>query len=244
MNTIDIIVPTYGCHHYTKDFINTVYCNQWELNNVRIILIENKLDEAFDFSIDCLNKPIIIRNQHEKSHTESYNQGLSVAIESKTPYIVFSHNDILLPNNCLEFLTKIVDKYKCFVSPIAPHGSDNSVLQRYNQMTNRNIDNIYDAPTLTPQFCMTSIENWRKLEGFDNGFKLHMADCDLFIRCRKVGIRILNSNDINAHHYGGGTIRSRYPVYNDIFDDNAHWKHKYGRDWTLNWNNEAYEWPK
>ena len=38
---IDIVMPIYGMHHLTQQAIDSIYSGEWEIENVRVILIDN-----------------------------------------------------------------------------------------------------------------------------------------------------------------------------------------------------------
>ena len=113
-----IIMPVINCLEFTKGAFNSIKseCN--------FILIDNKSDDGTkewaeeriyhleqDNSQSPVKKFIYIRNEERKSVSQSWNQGVKIALEDpECDYIAILNNDILLHPKTLDHLMAFMEK--------------------------------------------------------------------------------------------------------------------------------------
>ena len=87
-----------------------------------------------------------------------------------------------------------------------------------------------DMPVISGAFFLTSKESMDALQGFDEGYFLHVEDVDLCRRCRMVGGRVLYDPRAGALHYGATSDVSNRTVSGHKADSLARYFRKFAEN--------------
>lgn len=88
-----------------------------------------------------------------------------------------------------------------------------------------------DMPVISGAFFLTSKDSWARLDGFDEGYFLHVEDVDLCRRCREAGGRVVYDPRAGALHYGSTSDMPSKTVQAHKADSLGHYFRKFSRSW-------------
>lgn len=86
-----------------------------------------------------------------------------------------------------------------------------------------------DMPVISGAFFLTSKSSMALLDGFDEGYFLHVEDVDLCRRCREAGGRVIYDPRAGALHYGSTSDAPSATVARHKGDSLARYFNKYAR---------------
>ncbi|AIH04367.1 MULTISPECIES: glycosyltransferase family 2 protein [Thermodesulfobacterium] len=112
-NKIYVIIVSYNKVNSVIKAVESVMNNDL---NIEIILIDNseniKIFNGLKNKLEIYNNIFFINNKTNLGFSKAVNQGIKIAIENKTDYILLLNDDAYLDKNCLPLLINALEKDK------------------------------------------------------------------------------------------------------------------------------------
>lgn len=212
---------------------------------VRIVVVDNaSADGTADLVADMVQRHdriTLVRNTDNRGFAAACNQGASALA---TPWVCFVNPDCYLPGEGMDRLVQhglgragagligvdMVDE--AGVPEPSTRRRDPSLRELLRQRGRR--DDLYlgrdpkadlqQVEAVSGALMMMPLGLFLQLEGFDEGYRLHVEDLDLCRRTREAGYEVLVANDITVVHVGGVSSRAR-PVWVEWQKHHSLWRY-------------------
>lgn len=241
MYMINLIIPIKDKHEYTDNFIKSLYVSDWELDCVKIILIDNSDEEYYCSSAVFRSRIKTIRNQPSKSVTTSWNQGLRHCFDdTKCQYIGVVNNDILCGGSILPILVAQNNHYGGFIGPrvVDPPVDVGLMKTRFCTKLHESLNRhkpVEFQQHLTGSFFFAARCFFEQVGLFDEQFILHYQESDYFERIKLLNLPSWQSSLVYIYHFGSQTTKSEYKDNKISLED----LNRYNRKWPGAFNNVA-----
>lgn len=217
MNLVDIIIVTWNLPEYLYPCITSIYKNT-AFKDFRVIIVNN--GDPRHMEAIKHNANIVILQEPEN---KGWEQGLKDALEfSDAPYVVFSNDDILIPDHQKDWLDKLL---KHFIDPrVGSVGPTSNVVMGTQQMKALNPGDIVEVPFLINFFNLIRRQALNEAGGVDATLS-GGDDLDQSIRMRKAGYRLLCDRNVFIWHDGFKSGERKHGAsYNRIDQvENTNW---------------------
>ena len=216
----DIIMPCYHNYDLTKNAIESILNNTAEDVDYNLILINDGADRKLEKYFKTLEKHrdniTHITNKKNLGWVKAINQGLEI---SKAEYVLFSNNDIEIPQGQTHWLSAMIDSIQYgdigAVGPIS-----NFVMGLQHARNNEQIlMPEHFTKFLIGFFMLVKREVIQKIGGLDERFGLGgNDDLDYSIRIREAGYRLRILRTIYIEHKGFASLGKVYKDYGEVED--------------------------
>jgi len=204
-----VVIPNYeGKAHLEysiPSFLNGTYIKTY------IVVVDGSTDGSLEF----LNKnyPNVHTIDHllENTFASKVNAGIKYAINNGADYVAVCNNDILVLPNWVEYAIDAFQKVpnSGVVGNIAMYRYEKDAFMKINH---ENIEYIYHEVDSVNGACyMCDINIFKTMGFFDESYHMYAEETDLFLRIRKAGYKIIQTN-IHYWHYGEGSEWGGDPV--------------------------------
>lgn len=249
---ISIVLLSYNSPKVLNKSIKSIL-NRSIYPNFELIIVDNNSNKE---TVDVLNKyknnPKIklIFNKKNYGFAKGNNIGLK---KSKGEYIILLNNDIIITPGWISRLIFHIKKDKVgLVGPVTNSiGNEAKINIRYKSENEADIENkareytsLHWGETLEVNniaaFCwIMSQKTYKQIGDLDERFGIGMfEDDDYCTRVKKNNQKILISDDVFIHHYGGLSFKKiKNKKYLELFRKN---KIKYEKKWGKPWKEHQY----
>lgn len=221
-----IVILNYNGEEYLESYLPSISYSSNE--HVDVVIVDNC---STDDSVDYVNEwhPEIRVVEYSKNYgfAEGYNKALK-SIE--TEYTVILNNDVLVTENWLDPILKIMDedpkiaacqpKIRSLSEPtkFEHAGAAGGYLDTlaYAFCKGRILDHVetdegqYNENTevfwASGAAMVVRTDLFNKLGGFDHSYFAHYEEIDLCWRMKRAGYKIMSINESVVYHLGGGTL--------------------------------------
>ena len=248
--SLSVIIPVLNCLKYTKQIIQQL--RECTYSKLEIVIIDNNSTDGTREYLEslCDDNIVCIFNGINKGYSYANNQGINKA---SSTYICFLNNDTMVFAGWDISLINALDSTgAAFSGPITNSSAgfqcEDYGMQKVEASNYREIayglskSKKNSTRTGTFQligFCLlTKLSFIKKLNGFDEGFKLgNFEDMDLTLR----GMLIKNFNviaeDCFIYHFGSISFSNNKLFDQKQYDENAHY---FLRKWGGEWDDKKY----
>ena len=248
--SLTVIIPVLNCLKYTKQIISQL--KECTYSKMEIIIIDNNstdgtrefLQTIQDENISC------IYNKENKGYSYANNQGIEKA---SCEYICFLNNDTMVFSGWDISLINALDSTDAAFSGPITNSSAGLQCEDYRLKEVQAVNYKHKANELSKNkknstrtgtfqligFClMSKLSFIKKLNGFDEGFKLgNFEDMDLILR----GMLIKNHNviaeDCFIYHFGSISFSNNKLFDQKQYDENAKY---FIKKWGGRWDDKKY----
>jgi GT2 family glycosyltransferase len=248
---VSIIIVTFNNFNYTKLCVESIYAKT-AYPNYELIIVDNASSDGTQDYLNSLrgqkdNVKIIVNGQNLGFAT-----GNNIGIrEAQGDYIILLNNDTIVTRGWISGLIKYF-KYPTIgmVGPVTNSiGNEAKINVDYNNLSDMeafsdrytilNKGKIFEIPALAMYCVALSRHTIEEVGLLDEQFAVGMfEDDDYALRVRKAGMKILCSEDVFIHHFGGVSLSKLKPSeYQKIFEEN---KRKYEQKWGIKWVPHRY----
>ncbi len=239
---IDIIVPVWNLLEKNKLFIKSLE-GQDDFN---LIIIDNASGEDtkvfFSEIGDIINNVRIITNKENLGYVKAINQGLEV---SRSPFVLFANNDIILSNRLLISLKEALDKFDV-VAPLTNNSGNRKdvrlvsfsqyptfeSINNFALLLNKSGSNIEEVDFVYGHCMMVKREVINKIGFLDESFGIgNYDDVDFCKRAKDFGFKIGLCRNLFVYHFCHSTFNELGLDVNKIILENAErYKNKWNRE--------------
>ena len=238
---LSVVIVTWNTKKLVEECINSILTLSEYSDSVEIILIDNdSQDGTYKIVEEKFNEIIYIRNNENVGYAPAVNQGIR---KSNGKYILLLGSDTVLKSNslkkCIDFLDvnnnagavgcKLVfpdgsPQGNCKKSPTLKNGFFTYLsLDRLNydyDMLWFNYDKTIKVDQIATTFLMVRSDLIKKLNGFDERYKILYNDVDLCKRKWQENKEIYFLHDAEVIHHGSySTKKAKYKVRKIMYDD-------------------------
>lgn len=207
MSKVSIVIPVYNNWALTHQLLWSLY--KKEIGNIDYILVVD--DCSTDVEVpqglkwwagENLLPIFYISNPKNLGFLLSANIGLQTVtgFDDTKPedIVILLSNDVQIRNKFITQITEIiVDVPKSLVGGVL-----------YTHNTGWNTFDGYSYPYIEGWLLATTVENWAKLDYFDERFApSDYEDIDLSTKAREIGMNLTPLNNPGLHHIGGQSIK-------------------------------------
>jgi GT2 family glycosyltransferase/glycosyltransferase involved in cell wall biosynthesis len=241
-----IIILTYNNLEYTSQCLESIF-TKTEYPEYEIIIVDNASEdgtlEYLDEIIVKRHNFYIIRNKQNAGFARGNNQGAKVATGE---YLVFLNNDTVVTNGWLTRLVEhLQDPSVGMVGPVTNSASNEAKItvtyetieeldQFAQEYTQAHYGGTFEIRALA-FYCVALREDiFHQIGPLDERFGLGMfEDDDYAVRVRDNGYRVLCTEDVFIHHWGGASFLELDPYeYLLLFKEN---RKKFEKKWNTTW---------
>ncbi len=241
-----IIILTQDGLDYTRQCLESILLKT-TYPDYEIVVVDNA---SKDGTLEYLNKIEteqknfqIIRNQHNEGFSRGNNQGARAA---KGEYLIFLNNDTVVTHGWLTRLIEhLQDPSIGIIGPVTNSASNEAKisidyksiegLDRFAQeYTQAHYGESFEIRSLA-FFCVAiKKDTFLKIGPLDERFRLGMfEDDDYALRVKQSGYKVICTEDVFIHHWGGGSFLKLDPYqYWMLFKEN---RKKFEDKWDITW---------
>ena len=190
-----------------------------------LIIVDNSPSEELRVFCETFQNTIYIKSKKNIGFGAGHNLAFQNFTLSSTIHLIINPDTYFVSSDIKEFLEWFyISKDISLATPqvFYPDGSVQNIARniptplslikrRLNIDTDELIvkDNfIEDIPFAHGCFMVFKTEAFKKLDGFDERYFMYMEDIDIFIRAKKFGKTVINTNYNIYHHYKKGSSKS------------------------------------
>jgi GT2 family glycosyltransferase len=244
---VSIIVVTYNNAEYTKMCVSSIFAKT-AYPNLELIIVDNASTDETRSYLEAL------RAKHEniKIILNSQNIGLAAAnntgIRNSTgKFLILLNNDTIVTRGWISGLIKylIKDPAVGMVGPVTNSiGNEAKIDVSYKDLSNidvfaehytkKNRGKTFEIAVLAMYCVALSKQTIDKVGLLDERFSIGMfEDDDYALRVARAGLKVLCTEDVFIHHFGGVSFNKLPPAeYQRIFNEN---KKKFEKKMGITW---------
>jgi GT2 family glycosyltransferase/glycosyltransferase involved in cell wall biosynthesis len=241
-----IIILTKDGLEYTRQCLDSIFLKT-TYPDYEIVIVDNaSQDGSFEYlkKVKTEQKNIqIIRNQQNVGFSRGNNQGARAA---KGEYLVFLNNDTVVTHGWLTRLIEhLQDPSIGIIGPVTNSASNEAKIpvtyetlddldQFAQEYTQTHHNETFEIRALA-FFCVAiRTEYFQEIGPLEEKFGLGMfEDDDYAIRVKESGYRVICTEDVFVHHWGGASFLKLDPYqYWLLFIEN---RRKFERKWNVTW---------
>lgn len=188
-------------------------------DNLEVILVDNGSSDGSVESIHGLfGRVRIVANDSNLGFAKGNNQGIKVAIETGSDYVLFLNNDATVSSDCISKLVNVICS-KNNIGAVAPYiyyHNDRDLIwygggvvrlwrgriahKHLRKRITPNSHSMNQTDYFSGCAALVKASLLRELGGFDTIFGMYSEDVDLSLRIRKNGQKLLVVPDATAYH--------------------------------------------
>ncbi|MFA6048252.1 MAG: glycosyltransferase [Parcubacteria group bacterium] len=215
---ISIIIPTYNNLFFTQLIIGLIQQTtkiEYELIIVDNHSTEDGMQKYFDWleksvELNLFSKIKIFKNDENLGVAKAWNIGIKEAFGK---YIAVLNNDIVIDNDCLQRMVKILDENENIwcLSPVFTHKAMPDNWHQKAMQIKNDQKQIGNGATgfffIFRQDCIKKLAQPKQGYFIDEQFdKLWYEDTDLFMRFKNAGHAPQTTTNVLIHHFESKTI--------------------------------------
>jgi hypothetical protein len=251
---LSVIIVTWNTKKLVEECIDSIFALPEYSDSFEIILIDNGSTDGTDKLISEKYKEVVyLRNDDNAGYAPAVNQGIKIA---KGKYVLLLGSDtVLKPNSlkrCLDFLDGNSNAGAVGCKLVFPDGSPQGNCKKFPALKNGfytylsfdrmnydydmlwfKYDKTIKVDQIATTFLMIRSNLIKKLNGFDERYKIMYNDVDLCNRIWQESKEIYFLHDAEVIHHGSySTKKAKYKVRRIMYDDIY-------RYYKLNFGNKA-----
>jgi GT2 family glycosyltransferase/glycosyltransferase involved in cell wall biosynthesis len=241
-----IIILTYNNLDYTRQCVESIF-EKTAYPEYEILIVDNgSQDGTLEYldAIDAKQKNLqVIRNEENLGFARGNNQGAQSAIGE---YLVFLNNDTVVTHGWLVRLVELLqDQSIGMVGPVTNSASNEAKIsvtyetiddldqfaQEYTQVHN---GETFEIRALAFFCAALRKDTFNQIGPLDERYRLGMfEDDDYALRVKQSGYKIICTEDVFIHHWGGVSFLKLDPYqYWLLFKEN---RRKFEDKWKITW---------
>ena len=238
---LSVVIVTWNTKKLVEECINSILTLSEYSDSVEIILIDNDSQDGTDKIVEeKFNEIIYIRNNENVGYAPAVNQGIR---KSNGKYILLLGSDTVLKSNslkkCIDFLDVNNNAGAVGCKLVFPDGSPQGNCKKFPTLKNGfftylsldrlnydydmlwfNYDKTIKVDQIATTFLMVRSDLIKKLNGFDERYKILYNDVDLCKRIWQENKEIYFLHDAEVIHHGSySTKKAKYKVRRIMYDD-------------------------
>jgi len=238
---LSVIIVTWNTKKLVEECIDSIYSLPEYSNSIEIILIDNDSNDGTDEMVkEKFRNLVYIKNYENVGYAPAVNQGIKISVGK---YILLLGSDtVLKPNSlkrCIDFLDENDNVGAVGCKLIFPDGSPQGNCKKFPTFKNAfftylsldkmnhdydmlwfNYDKTIKVDQIATTFLMIESDTLKKLNGFDENYKIMYNDVDLCKRIWKENKEIHFLHDVEVIHHGSySTKKAKYNVRRIMYDD-------------------------
>lgn len=248
---VSIVIVTFNNLEYTKLCIESIY-SKTAYPNFELVIMDNASSDGTHDYLNAFKKEHdnikVILNKENLGFAPANNIGIK---ESKGEYIILLNNDTVVTRGWISGLIKYLQNPEVgMVGPVTNSiGNEAKINVDYKNLsdiemfadryTTKNKGKTFEIPVLAMYCVALRRQTINKVGLLDEQFFIGMfEDDDYALRVRKAGLKILCTEDVFIHHFGGASFGKLLSAeYQRIFNEN---KKKYESKWGIKWGLHRY----
>ena len=248
---VSIIIVTYNNLDYTKLCIESIY-EKTAYPNFEVIVVDNaSTDGTRDYLLELKTTHSNVKvnlNEENLSFARANNMGIKA---SDGEYIILLNNDTVVTRGWISGLIKYFkDPSVGMAGPVTNSiGNEAKIDVNYKDLsemepfaesfTAKNRGKTFEISVLALYCAAISRKVINKVGLLDEQFSVGMfEDDDYALRLKKEGFKLICSENVFIHHFGGATLAKLPPEeYQRIFEEN---KRRYEEKWGIDWKPHRY----
>lgn len=219
--TVTITFPTYNGWEDTQECLKSASRLNYPKGNTQIIVVDNNSQDQTPEKIRKLFPNVKVITQKKNL---GYAKAVNIAVaKSKSKYILFSNNDIILDKNYLENMVNLAESdskigvvgsmvyLKKPKGKIGFNGLKINPYFGYHQFDLSNLDKVreIDLPPAGGFFVRRSLID--EIGSLDEGFFLYFEDVDFCLRAKRSGYKVMFDPKAIAYHgHAKTTLRQSF----------------------------------
>lgn len=238
---LSVVIATWNSRKQTEECIQSIINLPEYSNNIEIILIDNASNDGTAESVNKKYPQVrLIVNNENTGYAPACNQGIKV---SRGKYILLLGSDTILKQGCLkktiDYLVNNPDAGAVGCKLLYPDGTLQSNCKRFPKLYNafltytslNRFNYDYDmrgfsynetiqVDQIATTFLMVRGDLLRRLNGFDERYRIMYNDVDLCKRIYAEGKKIVFVYDAEIYHHGSlSTNKADYKLRKIMYDD-------------------------
>ncbi len=249
--TLSIVIANWNTKEMIRQCIGSILGNVSPELKYEIIVIDNASADGSTEYLDSLgNRITLISNNKNLGYAKACNQGMKIASGS---YILLLGSDTIIQKDAVEKCVRFLDENESYGAVscklLNPDGSTQNSLKKFPKLKNAfytylSLDGLnkeydmsgfdylssIDAEQIAATFLMARKDLLKRVNYFDESYRILYNDVDLCRKIRQAGFKIFFIHNYSIIHYGSHSTKKadftlRKIMYNDIY---RYYKNNFG----------------
>lgn len=221
MSKVSIIFPTYNGWIDTRECLKSLQKLNFPKKALEIIVVDNN---SHDGTVQNIKKQFPGVKLIKNSKNLGYSKAVNIAVRnSKSDYIVFSNNDIIVDKNYLREMVNLAESdsqigiignmtyLKDQKRKLAFDGLRVNPYLGFHQYDLANLKRVRECDIPPSGGFMVRRKMLDKIGPLDEGYFLYFEDLDICLRAKKHGYKVIfNHKAIAYHSFGKTAFREKF----------------------------------
>lgn len=209
---VGIIIPALRKKEITSLCVNSIYDNT-DSKLFTLYLIDNDSTDnepVADYFNDKFHNITYLVNMPPKNVTDSWNQGVEMALKDKCDYILVMNNDIVVGKDWLKVLVQTL-KDNPDIWMLSPDAIQKEFIDYdFDKLSIERLTMPNDIQDRPGRFCFICPSiTFKKIGLFDPNLHYFYGDDDYELRLRVAGKKGVYCRQVVIHHFESLTVNSR-----------------------------------